>query len=205
MTSVDQIRHLFDSRAANYDNPLTAFIGERELRPIRKLVPPHTEVLDYGCGTGRTTLDHLCRGCKVTAYDISSKMLVIAEAKAVKMGFEAGFTTYPGDLEGRTWPIVTCIGVMDYYSDPTPLLKTLRAYMEPSGLLVVTFPNALSPLAWVYIAGSRFTVPAVARTPGFVRRSAAKAGFRISSFYYAFPGIPALGHTLVAGLHLQTS
>jgi SAM-dependent methyltransferase len=205
MISVDQIRHRFDSHAANYDNPLTAFIGERELRAIRKLVPPDTEVLDYGSGTGRTTLDHLRRGCKVTAYDISPNMLAIAEAKAGEMGFEAGFTTDPGSLDGRTWPIVTCIGVMDYYSDPAPLLKTLRTYLEPSGLLVVTFPNALSPLAWLYIAGSRFTVPAVAHTPGFVRRSATEAGFQISSLYHAFPGIPPLGHTLVAGLHLQTS
>jgi len=204
MTSVNQIRHRFDSRAANYDNLLTAFIGERELRAIRKLVPPYTDVLDYGCGTGRTTLDHLRRGCKVTAYDISPKMLAIAEAKAGEMGFEAVFTTDPGWLEGRTWPIVTCIGVMDYYPDPAPLLKTLRAYLEPSGLLVVTFPNALSPLAWMYIAGSHFTVPAVAHTLGFVRRSVARAGFRIPSLCYAFPGLPPLGHTLVAGLHLQT-
>jgi hypothetical protein len=92
---------------------------------------------------------------------------------------------------------------MDYYPDPTPLLKILRAYLEPSGLLVVTFPNVLSPLAWMYIAGSRFTVPAIARTPRFVRRSAAQAGFRILSLSYVFPGIPALGHTLVAGLYLQ--
>ena len=204
MTSVNQIRHRFDSRAANYDNPLTAFIGECELRAIRKLVPPQTEVLDYGCGTGRTTLDHLRRGCKVTAYDISPKMLAIAKVKAVEMGFEAGFTTDPGRLEGRTWPIVTCIGVLDYYPDPVPLMKTLRAYLGPSGLLVVTFPNALSPLAWMYIAGSRITVPAIARTPGFVRRSATRAGFQIPFLYYAFPGIPHLGHTLVASLHLQT-
>jgi len=203
MTSVDKIRHRFDSRAAIYDNPLTTFIGERELRHIRKLVPPLTEVLDYGCGTGRTTLDHLCRGCKVTAYDISSKMIAIAEAKAADMGFEVGFTTDPGILDGRTWPIMTCIGVMDYYPDPVPLLKILRAYLDPSGLLVVTFPNALSPMAWMYIASSRFTVPAVARSPGFVRRSAARAGFRILSLNYAFPGIPPLGHTLVVGLQLQ--
>jgi 2-polyprenyl-3-methyl-5-hydroxy-6-metoxy-1,4-benzoquinol methylase len=205
MISVNQVRCQFDSRAANYDNPLTAFIGEHELRAIRKLVPPHTEVLDYGCGTGRTTLDHLRRGCKVTAYDISPKMLALAEAKAKKMGFEAGFTTEPGLLEGQAWPIVTCIGVLDYYPDPVPLLKTIRHYLQPFGMLVITFPNALSPLSWVYIAGSRFTVPAVARTPGFVRRSVARAGFRISFLYYAFPSIPLLGYTLVAGLHLQTS
>jgi SAM-dependent methyltransferase len=205
VTLDDKIRHRFDSRAANYDNPLTAFIGERELRSIRKLVPPHSEVLDYGCGTGRTSLDHLRRGCKVTAYDCSIKMLAFAEVKSAEMGIKAEFTTNPGDLEGRSWPIVTCIGVMDYYPDPVPLLKSLRAYLERTGLLVVTFPNALSPLAWLYIAGSRFTVPAVARTPGFVRRAAERAGYRISSFKYAFPCVAPLGHTLVAGLDMQAS
>lgn len=204
MKSVNDIRRRFDSRAAHYDNPVTAFVGERELRAIRKLVPLQSEVLDYGCGTGRTTLDHLRRGCKVTAYDISPKMLAIAETKAVEMGFEAEFTTDSGQLKGRTWPIVTCIGVMDYYPDPVPLFNTLRAYLEPSSMLVVTFPNALSPSAWMYVAGSRFTVPATARTPEFVSRSAAQAGYRVTSFLYAFPNIPPLGHTLVAGLQLQT-
>jgi 2-polyprenyl-3-methyl-5-hydroxy-6-metoxy-1,4-benzoquinol methylase len=202
MTSVNKVRNRFDSRAENYDNPLTAFIGERELRAIRKLVPPNSEVLDYGCGTGRTTLDHLRRGCRVSAYDISANMLAIAQSKAAQMGFQASFTTDPAQLKGRTWPVVTCIGVLDYYPDPLPLLETLRAYLGPSGLLVVTLPNALSPLAWMYLAGSRFTVPAVAHTPGFLRRAAARAGFRMTSLAYAFPAIAPLGHTLVAGLQL---
>ena len=204
MKSVNDIRRRFDMRAAHYDNPVTAFVGERELRAIRKLVPPHTEVLDYGCGTGRTTLDHLRRGCKVTAFDISQKMLAIAEAKAAEMKFEAEFTTDPGQLDGRTWSVVTCIGVMDYYPNPVPLFNTLRHYLEPSGVLVVTFPNALSLSAWMYVAGSRFTVPAMARTPGFVSRSAARAGFRVTSLYYAFPAIPPVGHTMVAGLQFPT-
>jgi Obg family GTPase CgtA-like protein len=84
VTSVKQISRRFDSRAARYDNPLTAFIGERELRVIRRLVPPGANVLDYGCGTGRTTLDHLRRGCAVTAYDISAKMLALAETPALE-------------------------------------------------------------------------------------------------------------------------
>jgi 2-polyprenyl-3-methyl-5-hydroxy-6-metoxy-1,4-benzoquinol methylase len=196
----DKISRRFDSRADNYDNPVTAFIGERELRAIRKLVPPGSTVLDYGCGTGRTTLDLLRRGCTVTACDISPNMLALAEAKTAEMGFEAEFTTDASQLEGRTWPVITCIGVFDYYRDPLPLLKTLRNYLQPSGLLVITFPNALSPLAWLYVAGSRFTVPSVARTPASARRSAAEAGFHVLDLSYAFPGITPLGHTLVMGL-----
>jgi hypothetical protein len=44
------IRQRFDQRAARYDNPLTAWIGEQELRQIRPLIPPDATVLDYGCG-----------------------------------------------------------------------------------------------------------------------------------------------------------
>jgi 2-polyprenyl-3-methyl-5-hydroxy-6-metoxy-1,4-benzoquinol methylase len=200
MNSIEKIRRRFDSRADNYDNPLTSFIGERELRAIRKLVPAGSTVLDYGCGTGRTTLDLLRRSCTVTAYDISAGMLALAEAKAAKLGFTAEFTADVAQLDNRTWPIVTCIGVLDYYRDPVPLLKSLRAHLQPSALLVATIPNALSPLAWLYVAGSRFTVPSTARTPKFMQRSAAQAGLQVVSMAYAFPAIPPLGHTLVVGL-----
>jgi len=197
---IDKVRRGFDSRADNYDNPVTAFIGERELRAIRKLVPPGSTVLDYGCGTGRTTLDLLRRGCTVTAFDISPNMLALAEAKSMEMGFEAEFTTDASKLTGRTWPVITCIGVLDYYRDPLPLLKTLREHLQPAGWLVVTFPNALSPLAWLYVLGSRFTVQSVARTPNSARRSAAEAGFQVTALSYAFPAIAPLGHTMVVGL-----
>jgi 2-polyprenyl-3-methyl-5-hydroxy-6-metoxy-1,4-benzoquinol methylase len=200
VNSPEKVHRGFDARADHYDNPFTAFIGERELRAIRKLVPPGWTVLDYGCGTGRTTLDLLRRGCAVTACDISLGMLALAEAKALEMGFSAEFVRDASQLEDRKWPVVTCIGVLDYYRDPVPLLKTLRAYLEPSGLLVVTFPNALSPLAWFYVAGSRLTVPSVARTPRFVRRAASRAGLQVQSMLYAFPSLPPVGHTLVVEL-----
>ena len=190
----------FDARAAHYDNPLTTFIGERELCCIRPLVPPGSAVLDYGCGTGRTTLDHLRRNCTVTAYDFSAKMLAVAETKARQAGFDAEFVTDVTRLLGRTWTIVTCIGVLDYYPDPVPLLQTLRQHLAPGGRLVVTYPNALSPLGWLYALVSRLTIPALPRTPGSAHQVAARAGLWVTSLRYAFPALPPLGLTLVLAL-----
>ena len=99
----------FNARASRYDNRLTAFIGECELRCMRPLVPPGSTVLDYGCGTGRTTLDHLRGNCTATAYDFSAKMLAVAEAKARRADFDAEFVSDVTRLLGRTWAIVTCI------------------------------------------------------------------------------------------------
>ena len=202
MRRVEAVARHFDGRAARYDNPVTAFIGERELRVIRPLVPAGALVLDYGCGTGRSALDHLRRGCRVTAFDISRNMLAQAETRARVKGWLAGaeFTADESQLNGRTWPVVTAIGVLDYYADPVPLLKTLSRYAAPGGCLVVTYPNALSPLAWLYALGSRFTFPAMPRTPAFARHAAQAAGLEVACLAYAFPAGVFLGHTLVLKL-----
>jgi SAM-dependent methyltransferase len=193
----ERIGSSFERRAAGYDNALTAYIGERELRAIRKLVPPCSSLLDYGCGTGRSALDHARRGCQVTAYDLSPNMLSFAESKARRDGLEVEFTADKELLANRKWQLVTCIGVFDYYPDPGPLLKELDQYLEEDGRLVLTWPNALSPLGWFYFVVSRFTVPSTPRTPRFVRKAAGEVGFQVCSLLYAFPAWSPLGFTLV--------
>jgi 2-polyprenyl-3-methyl-5-hydroxy-6-metoxy-1,4-benzoquinol methylase len=196
----EQVARRFNKRANNYDNPWTAWLGERELRGVRQLVPAGSQVLDFGCGTGRTTLDLLRRGCIVTCYDISSEMLRQAEAKVARQGFTAEFAGAIEQIAGRTWPIVTCIGVMDYYPDPVPLLKRLSQFVAPFGRLVVTFPNALHPFGWFYYWGSRFTVPATPRLPARARQSCRGAGLEIEKAVFTLPAIPMLGYTMVFSL-----
>jgi SAM-dependent methyltransferase len=201
-----RVAERFDEHAKNYDNRWTAWLGERELRAVRRLAPADCPALDYGCGSGRTTLDLLQRNCRVTAFDISVEMLRLAEAKtlatqaSVPPPERVEFTTDPAHLSGRIWPLVTCIGVMDYYPDPTPLLVRLRSFLAPEGQLIITFPNALSPLSWFYYLGSRFTVPATPRTPGFVVRACRKAGFTVEKMLFTLPAIQPIGYTMVLSL-----
>ena len=194
----------FEKRAAHYDNPLTAYIGERELRAIRKLVPASSTLLDYGCGTGRSALDHARRGCHVSAYDLSPNMLSIAESKAEHEGLKVEFITDKNLLANKKWNLVTCIGVLDYYPDPKPLLRELSQYLENDGRLILTWPNATSPIGWFYFLVSRFTVPSLPRTPTFIRKAAGEVGLEVSSLLYAFPAWPILGFTVVVEMHRQS-
>jgi 2-polyprenyl-3-methyl-5-hydroxy-6-metoxy-1,4-benzoquinol methylase len=157
-------------------------------------------VLDYGCGTGRTTLDLLSHGHHVTAFDISLKMLGRAREKVQKLGLAAEFATDPAQLCGQTWPVITCIGVLDYYPDPLQVLRDLIQYLDDHGVLIVTFPNALSPLAWLYALGSHWTIPVTLRTPRSACQIAQRAGFRVEKLIFAFPSFPPLGHTLIMRL-----
>jgi 2-polyprenyl-3-methyl-5-hydroxy-6-metoxy-1,4-benzoquinol methylase len=200
VTRVQKVRDYFDGRAASYDNPLTAWIGEHELRAVRPLVPAGSHVLDYGCGTGRTTLDLLRRGCRVTAYDVSPAMQAIAEDRCRRRGFSAEFARGESELARQQWPIVTCVGVLDYYPQPVPLLRHLAAYLAPGGGLVISMPNASSPLGWLYALGSRLTLPAQPRTAAFLRRAAQSADLCVQELVSAFPAMSAIGLTLVARL-----
>ena len=148
--------------------------------------------------------DHARRGCHVTAYDLSPNMLSFAESKARHDGLNLEFISDKKLLTYRKWPLVTCIGVLDYYPDPRPLLRGLDQYLEEDGKLILTWPNALSPLGWFYFIGSRFTVPSTPHTPAFVQKAAGEVGYHVSSLLYAFPSLPFLGFTLVVEMHRRS-
>jgi 2-polyprenyl-3-methyl-5-hydroxy-6-metoxy-1,4-benzoquinol methylase len=192
----------FARRAAHYDRGPTRWVGEREIRPIAALVPEGADVLDYGCGTGRATLAFIRRGCRVTAYDLSPHMLAVASRKVGRAGAtdRVEFVDSEDAVRGRTFPVVVCIGVLDYYRDPVPLLATLAVYLAPGGFIISTFPNASSPLAWAYAVGSRFTFPAIPRTLASFRQAARNASLTVTRVVPVFPGIPALALTLAVVL-----
>ena len=197
MERVNRVAEKFDGHAKHYDNPATAWLGERELRAVRKLAPANCSVLDYGCGSGRTTLDLLRRGCRVTAFDVSTEMMNLARDRSQCEGYTAEFITDPEQLAGRTWPVVTCIGVLDYYYNPVPLLLHLRQYLEPGGRLIITFPNLLNPMAWAYYLSSHLTIQATPRIPASARKACQRAGLEIEKYLFTLPALEPIGYTMV--------
>jgi SAM-dependent methyltransferase len=196
------IRERFDRRARKYlRNPVTHWVGHSELQALRSMIPPletraETEVLDFGCGTGRVTAMLLELGYKVTGYDLSPAMLDQARAD---IGDRPNvlFTSDPQALRGQ-WRLIVALGVLDYYPDTTPLWQEWRRLLAPGGVLLVTAPNARSPLASFYVTFSRFTCQAYATTPKVLKPSAEAAGFKLIDIKYAFPQ-QSWGHTIVLG------
>lgn len=202
-SSVEEtVRQNFNRHAPRYGrNPFTGWIGRSELAAMQALIPPPDEpgitpALDFGCGTGRSTRLLLALGYRATGYDLSPQMLELAQTT---LGQRATFTQNPQDIQ-QQWPLVVSLGVLDYYPDTVPLWQQWRRLLAPDGVLVVTAPNAASPLAWLYEQVSRFTCPAYLVSIEKLTTDAGRAGLIVTHCRATFPQHLKWGHTLVLRL-----
>ena len=200
----EAIRTRFDRHAVRYGrNLITHWIGRHELAALQDLIPSPpgpgvTPALDFGCGTGRVTAMLLRQGYRVTGYDLSPAMLAQAQ---VALGQRPDVTlTSDSEAIRGPWPLIVALGVLDYYPDAAPIWQEWRHLLAPGGVLVVTAPNANSPLAWLYAVLSRFTCPAHLTTVSKLTLAAHQAGLQISDLRCVFPSHRTLGHTLVLRL-----
>ncbi|MCS7222562.1 MAG: methyltransferase domain-containing protein [Anaerolineae bacterium] len=201
---VEAIRQHFDRQSARYDrNPFTRWVGRSELAVLRAIIPPApqpgiTPALDFGCGTGRVARLLLELGYSVTGYDLSPGML--AQARAA-LGYYSSIT-FTADRRWiqMPWPLIVSLGVLDYYPDTAPLWREWNELLALDGVLVVTAPNASSPLAWLYAVTSRLSCPAFPVTARELSEKAHLAGLRVTDLRGAFPRHPVWGHTLVLRL-----
>jgi SAM-dependent methyltransferase len=74
----------FDAHAPIYDQQVytTNTVREVEFLIDELQLLPGSKVLDIGCGTGRHSIELAKRGCAVTGLDLSSEMLLRADAAA---------------------------------------------------------------------------------------------------------------------------
>jgi 2-polyprenyl-3-methyl-5-hydroxy-6-metoxy-1,4-benzoquinol methylase len=178
------IRNCFDQHAVRYTrNPITRWVGQSELAALRQLIPlapqpGETPVLDFGCGTGRLTNLLLEQGYCVTGYDLSAGMLAQARLM-VGPSSQITFTTDSQAIQ-TLWSLIVSLGILDYYPDTSPLWQEWSGLLAPNGQLIVTAPNAASPLARLYTLVSRFTCPAYAASAPQLAKAAGQAGLTVT-------------------------
>lgn len=61
---------------------------QRKLDVTRTYFTPESEVMEFGCGPGTTSVSHAPFVRRIRAYDISEKMLEIARSRAAEAGVD---------------------------------------------------------------------------------------------------------------------
>ncbi len=102
------------------------------------------QILDAGCGHGIYAAEFAKRGACVTAVDVSSKLLAIAE----RFFAHDNVRLIKGDLLAvslpeRAFDIVTCIFVSGHVLKLEQLLERFRVFLRPGGFLLITFKHPL--------------------------------------------------------------
>jgi len=113
------------------------------------------QILDAGCGTGRTGIELARRGHQVTGVDLDEVMLQQARAKAPDLGWhQADLATVA--LNQHFDCIVMAGNVMIYLTPGTEdaVLANLVAHLAPGGLLVAGFESR--PPSWSGLTPTRY-------------------------------------------------
>lgn len=143
----EKVADFYDSLAQGYDREQEEFSfvrrPEREavLSTLDRVLRKDQTVLEIGAGTGRFTLDIAPRVNKITAVDLSGKMLEQLRRKAAALRLDnvraacGDFMEMPA-LEQAD--VIVSISAIEYIRDAGALFARMGGLLKPGGQLVIT-------------------------------------------------------------------
>ena len=112
----------------------------RKLAATQALMQPSMAVLEFGCGTGSTALEHAPHAACIVATDVSSAMVAIAREKAKQAGVEnvsfrqAGVEDYTAP--DSSYDMVLALNLLHLLPDRAAALAKIHRLLKPGGVFV---------------------------------------------------------------------
>ncbi len=99
-------------------------------------------MLELGCGTGGTALEHAPHVARITATDISPAMIAVAQAKPQTEGNVRFLTATldDGRLPEGPYDVVTAFNLLHLLPDPAGGLRAIAKMVRPGGLFISKTP-----------------------------------------------------------------
>ena len=115
-------------------------------RPNTLQLIPESEgkaILDAACGPGKYAEILLSRGARVTGFDISPKMVQLAQARNQGKGqfFVHDLSTPFEMLEDASFDVVLCALALHYVQDWTLTMQEFYRVLKPGGYLVISIEH----------------------------------------------------------------
>ena len=132
----------WDRKASGYSKSSISDVEsyQRKLSETQKLFTPDMRVLEFGCGTGATAVQHAPHVAHIDAIDISEKMLEIGRERATKSHIEnirftrgtlSEFNAETGSLDA-----VLGLNVIHLLPDRQAVLSEVARILKPGGLFI---------------------------------------------------------------------
>ena len=112
----------------------------RKLATTQTLMRPNMKVLEFGCGTGSTALEHAAHVAHIVATDVSAAMIGIACEKAKHAGIDNVSFQQSGieDFEGSEgdYDMVLALNLIHLLPDRAGALAKIHRLLKPGGIFV---------------------------------------------------------------------
>ena len=111
----------------------------RKLAATQALMQPSMSVLELGCGTGSTALEHAPHVAHIDATDVSAEMIAIGLDKARSAGIDnidfrqASVEAFD---ESNTYDMVLALNLIHLLEDRKAALEKIHRLLKPGGLFI---------------------------------------------------------------------
>ncbi len=128
----------FNSHAENWDSRQKEFDFERVNEIIERIaIPPHSTVLDVGCGTGIFTEQLLAKGItNVTGLDIAPQMIDLYRSKFPhQTAITHSFEEY--NFKEQLFDFIVIFNAFPHFKNSESIFKKAKQLLSPKGKLII--------------------------------------------------------------------
>jgi ubiquinone biosynthesis O-methyltransferase len=143
---VNKSKEFWDSASKNYDKTEERFeyIHSKSRENTKKYLNGSNIVLDYGCGTGTTSCEIANLVKEIHAIDISSKMIEIANQKAVASKVEninfLQTDIFDKRYKKESFDVILAFNMLHTVAQPQVVLQKIHELLKPEGLFISVTP-----------------------------------------------------------------
>ncbi len=132
-------------------------VYQRKLKITRDYLRPDMEVVEFGCGTGSTAIEHAPRVRHILATDISGKMLAIGREKAAAAGVDnvdfARVTIEDLDVPAESIDVVLGLSILHLLDDREAAIAKTYNMLKPGGVFVSSTACLGDTMKWFKLVG----------------------------------------------------
>jgi ubiquinone/menaquinone biosynthesis C-methylase UbiE len=159
-----QVARAYDAVATAYDDAVAAdqWIRDRLWTHYGRVFRAGQQVLDFGCGTGIDTVFLAQRDLRVTAVDVSARMLAQLERKIESLGLTDRVDVHEQDMAClQTRPDASFDGIISSFAslntlpDLTFFATNAARLLRPRGRVVLHLLNRFSIWEWIGLVHRR--------------------------------------------------
>jgi predicted TPR repeat methyltransferase len=152
----DQVRAMVE--AYDEEAEATGWFGpEVSFGLVYKYIQPGQSILDIGIGTGLGSTLFREAGLKVYGMDVSSDMLDACRSKGFTDLTQHDLTILPYPYSSESLDHVICVGVLNFFSDLSPVFKESARILRKEGLFVFVVGDRNEEEAMEVVVGVEHT------------------------------------------------